>query len=456
MMRRTCYGRKAVRFCADNAKPWWFTFADQKRKIYDRTVGGIVVSLLFAARALYVQPQEPHDLQSAIAKPLTDEVNERKAFEEALRANEYQYVAEKLIAGGNLAKPAEFQDEFCLFDQKDLTKLKSREKVLFVLLGPKCIGKTESMRALPSILGSPGLFMSYHFASGPMSAPDLFVKMYSHCRRLAHPQSPSRDDDPGEYISKVFTLVREMNPNFVILIDVRRAPETRALAVTFADEVRALQEFTGCSVVMTTSEANDFLASKPEPRRVVKLCSELSLEWCLKRAKQLLNERHNELNLRLKSGETPWPILKDEEPLPEKITQTIKTSPRHWLEVKDIVDRGGDDSGNRAARYEYQLQAIKTALHDAKCPHEFRPPWSEALKRAHRITTSDIRQWCDANDAADRLVKLNVLRPLMLPSQGAKDAARDSFAWQYDFYSEVIELMPKPHPASLTRVSLPC
>lgn len=403
--------------------------------------------MLFAAHTGYLQ-QQTHDVEvkgtdiNGAMLNLQQAEADRKAFEEALRANEHKYVAEKLIAGGFFAKPQGYQDEFCLFNQEDLAKLTRREKVLFALLGPKCIGKSESLRALPSILGVPGMFMNYFFSNDAKASPDLFAKVYSHFRRLAHPQSPSRNDDPADYIAKVFAFVREMNPNFLILIDIRRAPETRALAVTFADEVRALQELSGCNVVITTSEATDFLASKSEPRRVVKLCGELPLEWCVKRAKQLLNERNSELNLRLEAGETPWPILKADEPLPENITETLKTSPRHWLEVKDIVDRGGDTAGNRSQRYEYQLQAIKRGLHKAQCPDEFRPRWSEALKGPKGITSADIWQWCRASDAPEVLVKQNVLRPLMLRTQGAKDVARDHFGWQYDYYSEVVELMP--------------
>jgi hypothetical protein len=356
---------------------------------------------------------------------------------------ETRFVAWRLIVNGTVPKPPGFQDEFSLFDTDDRDKLGGAAKLLFVLLGPRCIGKTDSMQSLQSALRSPALFMEYHF--DPQKT--FFAAVAGKLRQHAMPLSPSPSQDL-DYIEQVFAQVRRTHPDFLILIDIQRAPTTQHLAVELADQLRTLQRRTGCNVVCTTSEVLDFLASKAEPRRVVKLCGELPLDWCVKRGQQLKNEgiaRGNVLGQMDAGQPPPSPMPKRDDPLPDRVMRTLKTSPRNWIEVKKIVKRGGDTDSDIALRYSYQVAAIMRGLNAAKCPHNYRPLWSEKLTSpTGKIDVSDVLRWCNSNpDAPKVLMAHNVLRPVMREVGGADDVVPDVFAWQYQYYSEVVELMPQ-------------
>ena len=295
-------------------------------------------------------------------------------------------------------------------DRKKLFAVNAAGPPLVFLVGPKAIGKTLFMMALPSLLKADGtafkdglpkaLFVEIVGAGGSRVEEEVFKAL-----RAMVPGNPSRPDGEDR-----FDYIRDCTRGAMILLDVRRKMnyplkmEDKAWASDITEQVRILWEHAKVPVVVCTSEGKDIVEAKDEPRRHILCFPELSRETSMAYMKKLLG---------FSQGAA----------LPDWCVQCMEVRSRNFKALRRHAARGRPSiKEDLDAIVMTDVGHIDRLLINAKCPDS--PDFLKQLAKNEAVRVKAVVKQCHGNEGAPAiLVAANLLRPALTKDErGGPDA----------------------------------
>ena len=363
--------------------------------------------------------------------PLTANPNERQRKGQHGKAATGLFKRETEVVNGKLEGVAKqllvdlerqkFDPAFCLVKAKDLHVFDDvRNAPLVLIVGPKAVGKTLSMKALPSLLKQKG----HCFKDAPEKA--LFVEIvgndgirvedevFARLRAMAPGNVPRPEGENR------LNYIRDCTQGAMILLDIRRRMKTdprdeddRAWANDITEQIRLVWEHSRVPVVVCTSGSADILACKHEPRHRIFCFPELSWEISTLYMKKQLG-------------------LSPDANLPDWCRLAMETAPRNYPTLRRLLKRGPYTKEDLAPLLLGDVCRIDHFLIQAKCP--LKPGFVQRLARHEAVPTADIMRECHGNlDAPAALTAAGILRPMPW-SRFAEGQCRDLHLCQYDHF----------------------
>jgi hypothetical protein len=345
--------------------------------------------------------------------------------------DEPAYVASQLEV---LPPPEDFRPEWSPIPEADVALLNSPQPQLYFLIGPKVVGKSYALEALPSRLQRRAIMVEFKPAPGE----DVTSVVYAKLRTMARKHGPARPAVEATTEGKRM-YIKQVCKGAIVLIDCRRSSD-RDWAKEFSDDVRALWHGANVTVVATTSEGVDLAESKAEPRRHVRIVPELSAKVT-----------EQALRAALLSQNTGW---KASDPTPAYLLEAVKFLPRHFINIRELVQlcptkeeyekHGAMVRGFNELGFNERLDELLGSLSAARCP-KAQPVFTGALREGGAVHSDDVVAWCNNNEEATKtLVFRNVLRPIQSGIDNKKGVHRYRYQWQYDCIKTLVDQLPAP------------